>query len=337
MNFKYGTIIALSTYLLATTAATAGFNDKKPFKITVTGISTHSTFKPIMEVMNGIYRESYPGTAATLKPSTVAGGLIAVGEGRADIVMAVPPVELRNALNGQPPFSKPLKGKILHVFTILDNLAFYFIAQKSWADKYGIKTIADIGKKKPEMVLDLSRRGTYFSNVAAKEVFAANGFSIEDIKKWGGTIVYSNTRDGVKDMRDGKVDFMFQAPIHPDARVIRMARSRDIVWISAKAKTMKVVAKKLGFHYYVMPKSMYPFMTKSEPSMRVDIYTMAGANVPAETVYKMVKALAKNIKKIQSVHRAFRGFTLKQMINKSDLVNYHPGALRFYREQGLIK
>lgn len=337
MRMTHKIAIAAAAWLALAPAAHAGFDDNKPISITATGISTHSIFKAIMEVMHGLYRQNYPGTDATLKPSTVAGGLLAVANKKADIVMAVPPVELKNAINGDPPFPKSLKGKVMHVFTIMNNLDFFFIAQKSWADRYGIKSIADIGKKKPKMTLGLSRRGTYYSNTAAERVFEANGFKIADVKKWGGDIVYSNTRNGIKDMTDGKIDFMFQGTIQPDPRIKRLARSRGIVWISAKAATLKKVAKELGFHYETLPKSAYPFMTKAEPSMRVDIYTMAGAQVPAETVYKMVKAVAENLDKIRAVHPAFRHFSLKQMVQKSPLVPYHPGAARYYREKGLIK
>ena len=329
--------LAIAGCMAFAPVAHAGFDDNKPIKITATGISTRSIFKAIMEVMHGLYRQNYPGTAATLKPSTVAGGLLAVADKKADIVMAVPPVELRNGIRGDAPFTKSIKGKVLHAFTIMNNLDFFFIAQKSWAEKNGIKSIADIGKKKPKMTLGLSRRGTYYSNTAAEQVFEMNGFKIADVKKWGGDIVYSNTRNGIKDMTDGKIDFMFQGTIQPDPRIKRMAKARDIVWISAKPATLQRVAKDLGFHYVMLPQKYYGFMTKPEPSMRVDIYTMAGAHVPAETVYKMVKAIGENIDKIRAVHAAFRGFSLKQMAQKSALVDYHPGAARYYREKGLIK
>lgn len=329
--------LALLGCLTVTPSAHAGFDDNKPINITATGISTRSIFKAIMEVMHGLYRQNYPGTAATLKPSTVAGGLLALADKKADIAMAVPPVELRNGIRGEAPFPRSVKGKVMHAFTIMDNLDFFFIAQKSWADKNGIKTIADIGNKKPKMTLGLSRRGTYYSNAAAELVFNANGFKTADVKKWGGDIVYSNTRNGIKDMTDGKIDFMFQGTIQPDPRIKRLAQARGIVWISASAANLQKAAKELGFHYVTMGKKAYPFMTKDEPTMRVDVYTMAGAHVPAETVYKMVKAIGENIDKIRAVHAAFRGFSLKQMAQKSALVDYHPGAARYYREKGLIK
>lgn len=337
MQIQRKIAIAMLASLMAIPAARADFDDKEPINITATGISTRSIFKAIMEVMHGLYRENYPGTAATLKPSTVAGGLIAAADGKAGIVMAVPPVELNNALSGVAPFQMSLKGKVLHAFTIMDNLDFFFIAQKAWAEKNGIMSIADIGKKKPKMTLGLSRRGTYYSNAAAERVFAANGFSVADVKKWGGDIVYSNTRNGINDMTDGKIDFMFQGTIQPDPRIKRLATARDIVWISANAETLKKVSEELGFRYFEMPNGTYDFMSQAEPSMRVDIYTMAGAHVPAETVYKMVKALGENIDKVRAVHPAFRGFSLKQMVTKSDRVDYHPGAARYYREKGLIE
>ena len=60
----------------------------------------------------------------------------------------------------------------------------------------------------------------------------------------------------------------------------------------------------------------------------------AGKNTPPETVYKVVKALHANKKKLITAHKAFSGFD-PQKINLDFGLPYHPGAEKFFKEAGL--
>jgi TRAP-type uncharacterized transport system substrate-binding protein len=65
---------------------------------------------------------------------------------------------------------------------------------------------------------------------------------------------------------------------------------------------------------------------------------LAGAHVPDETVYKYVKAIAEGESRVQSIGGSLKtSFTTPKMATNPASLPYHPGALRYYREKGLVK
>ena len=61
---------------LLSASALAQFNDKKPISYSVDGATATGYFKVVTEAINGIVREAYPGTDATYKPGSPAGGIL---------------------------------------------------------------------------------------------------------------------------------------------------------------------------------------------------------------------------------------------------------------------
>jgi uncharacterized protein len=57
--------------------------------------------------------------------------------------------------------------------------------------------------------------------------------------------------------------------------------------------------------------------------------------VPAEVVYQVLKATWQNVDKLAPLHPWLKGWNHKQMFWAKPSVPYHPGAVRFYKEQGV--
>jgi TRAP-type uncharacterized transport system substrate-binding protein len=64
----------------------------------------------------------------------------------------------------------------------------------------------------------------------------------------------------------------------------------------------------------------------------------ANKNVPDATVEKMAKIIFENQKAMGQVFGPFKGFNPKRdMVGKTAPGQYHPGAIKFYKEVGLWK
>jgi len=66
-----------------------------------------------------------------------------------------------------------------------------------------------------------------------------------------------------------------------------------------------------------------------------DTLLFASTETNDETVYRMTRALYGNKDKLVAASPAFRLFGRDAMAKDLGVVEYHPGAIRFYREQGL--
>src|SRR3954470_4889808 len=97
--------------LVAATPAFADFNDNQPINATVTGATPSGYPRTMVEGMNAVVRDAYPGSAVSFKPNSPGGGVLDIGEGRADFTATATGTEIRLANEGTAPYPKPLKGK----------------------------------------------------------------------------------------------------------------------------------------------------------------------------------------------------------------------------------
>ena len=319
--------------------AFADFNDNKPITATVTGATPSGYPRTMVEGMNAVVRDAYPNSAVSFKPNSPGGGVLAIAEGQADFTATATGTEVRLANEGQAPYQKPLKGKFSFVMQLYDNQFIHFLMTKEWADANGVKSWADIAKKKPKMRLAINRPDNPQTTIGAPyEVMKAHGFTINDIEKWGGSYVLGNSQIGLDAIVDGKADVFMNARNLGDALVKDVAGKRPLLWIDGDRATVQKAADTFNFKADMVEKGTYPFMDKDYPTVRQWVALLAGSHVPDEVVYKYVKAMAENEKRVQDIGGSLKtSFTTQKMATNPANLPYHPGALRYYKEKGLVK
>jgi TRAP-type uncharacterized transport system substrate-binding protein len=205
--------IALAAVLAAcATAASADFNDKKPINATITGATPSGYPRTMVEGLNAVVRDTYPGSAVSFKPNSPGGGVVAIAEKQADFTATATGTEIRLANEGRDPYKSSLKGKFSYVMMLYDNQYMHFVMTKEWADANGIKSWADIAAKKPKMRLAINRPDNPQTTIGGPyEVMKAYGFTINDIAKWGGSYVLGNSQIGLDALTDDKADVFMNA------------------------------------------------------------------------------------------------------------------------------
>lgn len=330
---------ALAAAVAAVTVApaNAGFNDKNPITYSVDGGSASGFFKVVAEALNGIVRQTYPGTAATYKPGAPAGGILNISLGRSDFSFTAGAPEIEFALDGKRPFRQSLKGKFKFVMLLQDALVVHNIMTKEWADKNGITSFADIAAKKPKMRLNVNQLSNLQSTLGMYgAIFDAYGIQLSDVTT-PGSIFRSNAAGGIEALRDGKIDVFINGGFLPTASITDVARTRPLEWIAGDPAKMKAAADRWGYDTITVPKGVYPFVTKDEVTIVQWDAVVAGSHVSDETVYKFVKALADNRDRVREIHPSMAHFSIDTAVRNPTKLPYHPGALRYYREAGVLK
>jgi uncharacterized protein len=331
--------VVLVAALLAAAPAFADFNDKNPINATVTGATPSGYPRTMVEGLNAVVRDAYPGSAVSFKPNSPGGGVLEIAEGRADFTATATGTEVRLANEGQSPYPRPLKGKFSYVMQLYDNQFIHFLMTREWAEANGIKSWADIAAKKPKIRLAINRPDNPQTTIGGPyEVMKAYGFSIADIERWGGSYVLGNSSIGLDAIVDGKADMFMNARNLGDALVKDVASKRALLWIDGDRAHFEKAAATFSNKADVVPKDTYPFMDKDGPTVRMWVSLLAGSHVPDEVVYKYVKAVAENEKRVQDIGGSLKSAftTAKMSVNAANLP-YHPGALRYYREKGMVK
>ena len=193
----------------------------------------------------------------------------------------------------------------------------------------GIKTIKDIKGK----------RISTGSPGSATEVMALRVLEAAGLEKGRD---YQNERlsvaESVNAIKDRKIDAFFWVGGLPTAGVTDLANSpgNKIVMIDNDDE-VAAMNKKYGNLYYtdVIPKSMYSGMQKDNKVSAVANMLVVNATMPDDQAYKIVKAIFDHQKELVATHTEYSNVNLasQKLVNSS--VPFHPGAIKYLKEQGV--
>jgi TRAP-type uncharacterized transport system substrate-binding protein len=264
--------------------------------------------------------------------------IIDVAHGKVSLAWVNPSVLLTMAVRGKGPFKKPLPLRAIAVFPSFDVMGFA-IHQRT-----GITSLAQIKEKQMALRVstgfippsDLAGNATMFTVSA---VLRAAGFSLADIRKWGGKI-HSVSRPSDPRRRAaidaGTIDAIFDEGIKSWGQT---ALDRGFRYLPVEGSVMKKLTV-LGYRPTGMSRCRFRGITKEIPTIDFSGWPMiVHADMPGELAYALCEAIEMRKDLIPTDN--FKRLSVKQLCANDDEAPFdaplHPGARRFYRERGFIK
>lgn len=331
MHFrKFALAIATACVAWSSVPAFAG----PPYQLTLAGGAPRGVWSLIGKGVNDAIAAQYPGSSVTYQASA-GGGLANIPLVSANKV----PMALAEdsgvglAIAGKKPFRKKYDN-LRGLAFIAGWLPMHMIVTKDFADKYKLKNFADIAKAKPPVRVTVNRRSNMAAHVSMK-MFEEIGVTAKDIKSWGGQVVYQPSPEQRNLMLDRRIDLVSnQLPLKH--RVIRqMQESLGLVLLHIDRPLATRVAKSMGQELYTIPKGTYSWQTSEMTVPSLGSTLITSAELDEQTAYDITKALVEKIGKIHAAHRFLRQLT-KEYLASLKVVPYHPGAVRYYKEAGLM-
>ncbi len=198
------------------------------------------------------------------------------------------------------------------------------------SEKSGIKSIKDIKGKK----VNLGNPGSgHLQN--SRDALAAFGITEKEINA-----EYIKAVEAAGLLQDERIDAFFYTVGHPNGSIKEATSGRIKVRIIELSKpTLKDFYKK--FPYYapsVIPGHHYPNAAnrKNIKSFGVRATLVTSARADNKIIYAVVKEVFGNLSEFKKLHPAYEGLTAPDML-KGLTAPIHPGALKYYRESGLLK
>ncbi|WP_137701714.1 TAXI family TRAP transporter solute-binding subunit [Marimonas lutisalis] len=137
---------------------------------------------------------------------------------------------------------------------------------------------------------------------------------------------------------DNKIDGYFWAVGHPSALTQETIASCEAKIIPAVAPEIdKLVAERPYYRKTVIPGGMYPGHPDDVPTFGVGATFVTSADVPEEVVYIVAKAVMSNLDDFRKLHPAFANLKAEEMIKDGLSAPLHPGAVKAYKELGLME
>ncbi len=98
----------------------------------------------------------------------------------------------------------------------------------------------------------------------------------------------------------------------------------------------RLVAERPYYRHAVIPGGMYPGNPDDIRTFGVGATFVTSADVPDDVVYVVAKAVLGNLDEFRRLHPAFANLKAEEMIRDSLSAPLHPGAIKAYRELGLM-
>ena len=142
----------------------------------------------------------------------------------------------------------------------------------------------------------------------------------------------------VKALCDGKIDAFGYSVGFPNGAMEQAATC------AAKASPINLTGAPVqglisGADYYaqaVIPKGTYSNQKKDATTFGVKATVVTSADVSEEMVYLVAKAVMENFDDFKAQHPAFSFLEKKDMIKDGLSAPLHPGAIKYYKEAGLM-
>jgi TRAP transporter TAXI family solute receptor len=309
------------------------------YNLTIAGYSPGGLVSTVGAGLDAALAAAYPGS--TLTYQTSSGGLanaMLLEQSKVPLGL-ISDTELAVAVKGKPPINKPLTNLrlLFHPYSPASRFqATHFLANKSWAEKHGIASVADIAKKKPAMRIAVNRPGNLDGDVSLG-VLAANGISQDNIKSWGGQVVRAASQEMTSLMLDRRLDVASFGISINHARIQEMSNGLDLVLLTIDDATAKKVADDLGGKPCPVKAGEYKFTAPATSSVCVGISVAVRHDMDEQTAYNITKGVLDNVDKYKAAHRLLQQVVTLQSLSEKGGAPFHPGAEKYFKEKGLLR
>jgi uncharacterized protein len=227
------------------------------------------------------------------------------------------------AKNGAGAFKDKPQPKLRALFSVYPELLTLVTRQDA-----NIKTFADIKGKRINIGDPGSgTRGT------TELVMNALGIKQEDLK-FAGELKFVEMAPA---LCDNKIDAFTFVAGHPNAIFQEAASTCASSIASITGPGVDKLVKDNPFYAKAsVPGKMYKGTDSAQPTFGVLATVIASADLPEQTAYVITKAVFDNFDDFRKLHPAVANITKEQML-EGNTVPFHPGALKYFKEKGLIK
>ena len=256
-----------------------------------------------------------------------------VAAGKIQFAMINPGMILKLAALGSAPFNKPIPLRIIATLPALDQMVFA-VKQDT-----GLKSITDIRERKFPLRLSLRGQPDHSLQIIVDHVFAAAGFTLEDIVSWGGAVrydagmPYGENRIGA--VHRGEIDAIFDEGVSSWGN---MALELGMTFLSLDAAILQRL-ESVGLRRGLIEKKNFPKLSADVPTLDFSgwpIYTIH--STPNTLVRDFCRALEESKDLIPWAKDA--PLPLAQMVSDTPEghleVPLHPAAEKFWREQAYL-
>jgi len=314
MSRGVAALVVAATILSAPAARAEGF-------INVLTGGTSGVYYPLGVAIGKIFSDKIPNVKTQVQATKASvENLVLLQQGRGELAFTLGD-SLKAAWDGDEEAGfKRKMDKLRTIGAIYPN----YIQIVATADSK-IRTLADLKGK--SLSVGAPRSGTELNSRA---ILAAAGMSYKDI----GKVEYLPFAESVDLMKNRQLDATLQSAGLGVASLKDLSTSAEISVVAVP----KEIVDKIGppFVAAIIPANTYTGQDKDVPTAAVINYLVTSSDVSDDVAYQMTKLIFESLPELANAHVAGKEIKLATAASGSP-VPLHPGAIRYYKEKGVLK
>ncbi|AVT78540.1 MULTISPECIES: TAXI family TRAP transporter solute-binding subunit [Rhodopseudomonas] len=282
---------------------------------------TSGVYYPLGVAIAKIYGEKIPNVKAQVQATKASvENLNLLQQGRGEIAFSLGD-SLKAAWDGDAEAGFKAKLDKLRVIGAIYPNYIQIVA----TSESGIKTLADLKGK--SLSVGAPKSGTELNSRA---ILKAAGMDYKDL----GKVEYLPFAESVDLMKNRQLAATLQSAGLGVASLKDLSNSSDINVVAVP----KEVIAKIGppFVAETIPAGTYKGQDKDVPTAAVVNYLVTSSAVSDDLAYQMTKLVYESLPELASAHAAGKGIKLETAAADSP-VPLHPGAIKYFKEKGVLK
>ena len=299
----------------------SGGRESSRFLSIATG-GTGGVYYPYGGGLAKVLNENLPNARVTAEVTSASvDNLKFLRDGRADIAFTLADT-LADGVAGRGPF----EGRAVPAASLAVLYSNY--TQLVTLSSSGIDSVAGLRGK----VISTGSPGSGTEVIAFRILRAAGLEPDRDVTRQG-----LSASESAEALKDGKVKAFFWSGGLPSAALQDLSHSPGIsLRLLPSAETLAALNRDYGDLYFPLeiPANVYPGVNAPVGVVGVANVLVVNRSMPEQLAYDITRLLFERQKELEAIHPEARNLSLATAI-KGSPAEYHPGAMRFYRERGV--
>lgn len=168
------------------------------------------------------------------------------------------------------------------------------------------------------------------TNTISQVILAAHGVEEGDYQEY-----QEGFGDAADLVQDGNIDISVGVLGLPAGSIESLqASAGDVVMLSLSDEAIDEIEENSEYEHYVIPEDSYDFLDSDIDTIAAYAIMMGNTDtIDEELGYELAKMMVENADEV--THAQAEGMTLENALNGAEGLPIHPGAKKYYEEQGL--
>lgn len=260
---------------------------------------------------------------------------LAVAQGKANVALANVATS-KWAYDGIEMYEGKAAKNIRALAGGLNKVWLEIMFREDFIEETGMDSLQKIAEAKHPLRLICKPEGST-APPTARRVLAEYGMSFDTIKEWGGSVIQVSGGQIPEMMREGRADVWFEVapPGHP--AVTEGMLTADLRMFELPEEVLENLAQ-YGLYQDVIPANTFNNQPKAIKTVNPGTVIIVNESMPEDVAYEITKVICENKDELVAAHASIKTFEPTEAWKPENTgIPLHPGAERYYKEQGWME